>query len=86
MSRHAAMVAGEAGADYVQFGSLDLAPPGAVIDLVAWWHELFVLPCAAAGRFSPATARTLAEAGADFLATPEADALLAEAILAHGSP
>ena len=29
LSRHAAMVAGEAGADYVLFGSLDLTPPGA---------------------------------------------------------
>ena len=56
------MVAGEAGADYVLFGSLDLVPPGAVTDLVLWWRELFVLPCAAAGRLSPETARALAAA------------------------
>jgi thiamine monophosphate synthase len=85
LSRHAAMVAGEAGADYVLFGSLDLAPPGAVTDLVVWWRELFVLPCAAAGRFSPETAVALAAAGADFLATLEADAILAQAICTHGS-
>ncbi len=85
LSRHAAMVAGEAGADYVLFGSLDLAPPGAVTDLVAWWRELFVLPCAAAGRYSPETAAAMADAGADFLATSEADASLAQAVRIHGS-
>lgn len=85
LSRHAAMVAGEAGADYVLFGSLDLAPPGAVADLVAWWRELFVLPCAAAGRFSPESARRMAAAGAEFIATLEADAALAEALLIDGS-
>jgi thiamine-phosphate pyrophosphorylase len=85
LSRHAAMVAGEAGADYVLFGSLDLAPPGAVTDLVVWWRELFVLPCAAAGRFSPETAGALADAGAELLATSEADASLVQAIRIHGS-
>ena len=86
LSRHAAMIAGEAGADYVQFGSLDLAPPGAVTDLVVWWRDVFVLPCAAAGRHSPATARTLAGVHVEFLATREADAELAQALLNHGSP
>ena len=85
LSRHAAMVAGEAGADYVLFGSLDLAPPGAVTDLVTWWRELFVLPCAAAGRYSPESACAMATAGADFIATSEADAALAQAILTDGS-
>jgi thiamine-phosphate pyrophosphorylase len=85
LSRHSAMVAGEAGADYVLFGSLDLAPPGAVTDLVRWWRELFVLPCAAAGRYSPETACAMATAGADFIATSEADAALAQAILTDGS-
>ena len=85
LSRHAAMVAGEAGADYVLFGSLDLAPPGAVSDLVRWWRELFVLPCAAAGRYSPDSARAMATAGADFIATSEADAMLAQALLTDGS-
>ena len=85
LSRHAAMVAGEAGADYVQFGSLDLAPPGAVTDLVLWWRELFVLPCAAAGRISMAAALALAAARADFLATRAADVELAQALRNHGS-
>jgi thiamine-phosphate pyrophosphorylase len=84
LSRHAAMVAGEAGADYVQFGALDLAPPGAVADLVVWWSELFVLPCAAAGRFSPEMARRLAAAGADFLAVADANVELAQALVTNG--
>ena len=72
-------------ANDVLFGSLDLAPPGAVTDLVTWWRELFVLPCAAAGRFSPESARRMSAAGAEFIATLEADAALAEALLIDGS-
>jgi thiamine-phosphate pyrophosphorylase len=70
LSRHAAMVAGDAGADYVVFGSLDQEPEtdGDVADLVAWWSDLFVVPCAAAGRLTPELALSLAHAGADLLA------------------
>ena len=70
LSRHAAMVAGDAGADYVMFGPLDQKPEidGDVADLVAWWSDLFVLPCAAAGRLTPELALSLAHAGADLLA------------------
>jgi thiamine-phosphate pyrophosphorylase len=75
-SRHAAMVAGEAGADYVMFGALDRAPADdELADLVTWWTELFVLPAAAAGRHTPERAAALARAGADFLAVAE-EALL----------
>jgi hypothetical protein len=42
-SRHQAMVFGELGADYVAFaGASDQ-----VLDLVAWWQELFEVPCVA---------------------------------------
>ena len=85
LSRHAAMVAGEAGADYVLFGSPDLAPPAAVADLVAWWSELFVLPCAAGGRFTPDMVRAMVAAGADFLAVPDAKVELAQALVTTGS-
>jgi len=70
LSRHAGMVAGEAGADYVMFGGLDRAPtPGdELFELVRWWSELFVIPCAAAAPPDPALARALVEAGADLLA------------------
>ncbi len=60
-SRHAAMDAGEAGADAILFRGA----PAAVRDCVAWWSELFVLPAAA-----PASLDTMADlvlAGADFL-------------------
>src|SRR5262249_39651765 len=48
-SRHDAMSAGEGGADYVMFGEPD--PRGhrptldAIVERVAWWAELFVVPC-----------------------------------------
>ncbi|WP_339334136.1 thiamine phosphate synthase [uncultured Maricaulis sp.] len=72
-SRHLAMVAGEAGADYVAFGAFfptatkqtdHVATP----DLLTWWAELFELPCVAIGGITPENAAPLVEAGADFLA------------------
>ena len=91
-SRHTAMVAGEAGADYVMFG--DLGPSAAagdgLADLVGWWNELFVIPCAAAIPPDPALAATLVAAGTDLVAlgaaglTPEAVAALASAGTAAG--
>src|SRR5215831_9930126 len=48
-SRHDAMLAGEAGADYVMFGEPDASGrrPSfqAVAERVAWWAELFEIPC-----------------------------------------
>jgi thiamine-phosphate pyrophosphorylase len=79
------MVAGEAGADYVLFGSLATEPAAEIAALVRWWGELFVLPCAAAGRFSPASASAMAAGGADFLATQEANIELARALVTIGS-
>lgn len=84
-SRHEAMVAGEAGADYVLFGSLATEPATEIAELVAWWGELFVLPCAAAGRYSLASARSMAASGADFLATQDANIELAQALVTIGS-
>jgi thiamine-phosphate pyrophosphorylase len=84
-SRHEAMVAGEAGADYVLFGSLAATPGSEVEDLVGWWSELFVLPCAAAGRYSVGTARAMAARGADFLATEDANVELARALVTIGT-
>jgi thiamine-phosphate pyrophosphorylase len=68
-SRHAAMVAGEDGADYVLFGTLggmtcDLERQ---CELIAWWSELFYLPCAVALGTDPAGMERLIAAGADFL-------------------
>jgi len=70
-TRHDAMVAAEAGADYVMFGEPDEtgARPSfaAIEERVAWWAELFEVPCVGYA-VSPAEVRPLAEAGADFVA------------------
>jgi thiamine-phosphate pyrophosphorylase len=60
-SRHAAMEAGEAGADAVLFSG----SPAVVGDCVAWWSELFVLPVAAPAALDEL--EPLVAAGADFL-------------------
>jgi thiamine-phosphate pyrophosphorylase len=73
-SRHDAMLAAEAGADYVMFGEPDAGgrrPPfAAVADRVAWWAEVFEPPCVGyAGDLDEAG--RLAMAGADFVALGE---------------
>lgn len=72
-SRHLAMEAGEAGADYVAFGaffpsttkSSEHRPDP---ELLAWWSNLFEIPCVAIGGITPENCAPLVEAGADFLA------------------
>lgn len=70
-SRHDAMVAGEAGADYVMFGEPDAAGRrpafDAVLERVGWWAELFEPPCVAYAASLDEVA-ALARAGADFIA------------------
>ena len=73
-SRHLAMEAGEAGADYVAFGAFfpsDTKQSGHRADpsILRWWSRLFELPCVAIGGIDAANARQLADAGADFVAT-----------------
>lgn len=65
-SRHLAMTAGEAGADYVAFG--DIEGPPADPELLAWWQALMTPPQVAFGAADPETAARLAAAGADFVA------------------
>jgi thiamine-phosphate pyrophosphorylase len=72
-SRHFAMEAGEAGADYVAFGAFFPTTTKAVshvpeLGILGWWATLFELPCVAIGGITPANGRGLVEAGADFLA------------------
>lgn len=72
-SKHLAMVAGEAGADYVAFGAFyptetKQAPTQADPDVLRWWVELFELPAVAIGGITVDNAAPLLEAGADFLA------------------
>lgn len=72
-SRHLAMEAGEAGADYVAFGaffptSTKEPKTSADIELLRWWSQMMVVPCVAIGGITVANAPALVEAGADFLA------------------
>ncbi|MCS7267913.1 MAG: thiamine phosphate synthase [Geminicoccaceae bacterium] len=66
-SRHAAMEAGEAGADWLLLGEGEPFPYR--LRLVRWWSELFVLPCAARCA-SPEEGAALLQAGVDFLIPP----------------
>lgn len=72
-SRHLAMEAGEAGADYVAFGAFydtmtkpsEHRPDPAIL---SWWSSLFEIPCVAIGGITPDNAAALVRAGADFVA------------------
>jgi thiamine-phosphate pyrophosphorylase len=76
-SRHLAMDAGEAGADYVAFGAFyptttkpsDYRPDPLIL---TWWSAVFEIPCVAIGGITAANARPLVEAGADFVAVCQA--------------
>ncbi len=72
-SRHLAIDAADAGADYVAFGAFfptatkepkTRADP----DIIAWWSEVMVVPCVAIGGITVENASPLIAAGADFLA------------------
>src|SRR5258705_150257 len=69
--RHDVMVAAEAGADYVMLGEPDRdgRRPSfeAIIERVAWWAQLFEIPCVAFAASADEVA-PLAAAGADFVA------------------
>ena len=72
-SRHLAMEAAEAGADYVAFGAFfptttKDAKTSARIELLTWWSELMVVPSVAIGGITVENAPPLVAAGADFLA------------------
>jgi thiamine-phosphate pyrophosphorylase len=71
VTRDDAMSAGEAGADYVMFGEPDAAGKSpslqAIVERVAWWAEIFEIPCVAFAETADQAAE-LARAGADFIA------------------
>ena len=72
-SRHLAMEAAEAGADYVAFGAFyptatKEAKTHAEPEILTWWQEIMQIPCVAIGGITVENAGPLAEAGADFLA------------------
>ena len=72
-SRHLAMEAAEAGADYVAFGSFfptgtKQAKASVGIDILEWWSEIFEIPSVAIGGITAENCEPLVAAGADFLA------------------
>jgi len=72
-SRHLAMEAAEAGADYVAFGAFfdtatKAAKSRADLDILEVWQETMTVPCVAIGGITVETCRPLVSAGADFLA------------------
>jgi thiamine-phosphate pyrophosphorylase len=72
-SRHLAMEAGDAGADYVAFGAFYPTTTKTVshqadLSLLGWWSTIFELPCVAIGGITADNAAPLIEAGADFIA------------------
>jgi len=76
-SRHLAIEAAEAGADYVAFGAFfptNTKPsryrPSP--DLLAWWGEIMTVPTVAIGGITPVNCAPLVAAGADFLAVVSA--------------
>jgi thiamine-phosphate pyrophosphorylase len=70
-SRHGAMLLAELGADYVAFGPTAVASDRELEEragLIAWWSEIFVVPCVAWNVETPEEAADLARLGADFVA------------------
>src|SRR5262245_267658 len=72
-SRHLAMEAAEAGADYVAFGSFFASSTKqdattAPVEILAWWSEIMTVPSVAIGGITSDNCRPLVEAGADFMA------------------
>jgi thiamine-phosphate pyrophosphorylase len=84
VSRHAAMILAEAGADYVGFGA-----PSHLGDrdkarsrrdeMVAWWAPIFEVPCVAFDVETCEEAARLAAEGADFVAVTLATGFAATA-------
>lgn len=76
-SRHLAMEAGEAGADYVAFGAFYPTTTKETThrpdpSILSWWVTVFQLPCVAIGGIMADNAKPLVEAGADFIAVSSA--------------
>ena len=72
-SRHLAMEAAEAGADYVAFGAFfdtatKVATSRADLEILELWQEAMTTPCVAIGGVTVDNCRALVAAGADFLA------------------
>jgi thiamine-phosphate pyrophosphorylase len=76
-SRHLAMEAAEAGADYVAFGAMfptttKEASTSCDLDTLSIWQETMQTPCVAIGGITPENCGPVVQAGADFLAVSNA--------------
>jgi thiamine-phosphate pyrophosphorylase len=68
-SRHAAMEFAELGADYIGFSKIESTEDDFDRDaLLAWWSEIFQVPCVALDVNNPIDASTVAGLGVDFVA------------------
>jgi thiamine-phosphate pyrophosphorylase len=76
-SRHLAMEAAEAGADYVAFGAMfdtstKDAPTRCDLETLTIWQETMQVPCVAIGGITPENCAPVVQAGADFIAVSAA--------------
>ncbi len=77
-SKHLAMEAGAAGADYVAFGAFyeTTSKPKEKLEkwgtptpeILEWWQTYMTLPCVAIGGINAGNCKPLVDAGADFIA------------------
>ena len=69
LSRHDAMVMAELGADYVAFEAAKSAEANEarVRDHIAWWAEMFEVPCVAWSAANASDVNLFSAAGADFV-------------------
>ena len=72
-SRHLAMEAAEAGADYVAFGAYFPTTTKEVkhqadLETIELWSQFTEVPCVAIGGITPDNAKAVVDAGADFIA------------------
>lgn len=65
--RHDAMRLAELGADYVAFEAGSTDGIDQCTDIIAWWAEIFLVPCVAWNVDDPEQAARLAGLGADFV-------------------
>lgn len=72
-SRHLAMEAGEAGANYVAFGAFFPTQTKETthrpdLDILEWWSTMMEIPCVAIGGITSENCEKVIESGADFIA------------------
>jgi thiamine-phosphate pyrophosphorylase len=71
LERHEAMLLAELGTDYVGFGAAspsDIDGIDQCAELIAWWAEIFVVPCVVFDIDNADEAERFASLGADFIA------------------